>query len=47
MSEEAAARYGLRPRARILAQALVGSEPYYHLDGPVHVDRQGPAPRRA
>ncbi|MGJ6962338.1 steroid 3-ketoacyl-CoA thiolase [Streptosporangium sp. G11] len=35
MSEEAAARHGLRPRARILAQALVGSEPYYHLDGPV------------
>ncbi|MFJ2030251.1 steroid 3-ketoacyl-CoA thiolase [Streptosporangium sp. NPDC087985] len=36
MSEEAAARYGLRPRARILAQALVGAEPYYHLDGPVN-----------
>ncbi|GII55804.1 acetyl-CoA acetyltransferase [Planotetraspora thailandica] len=35
MSEEAAARHGLRPRARIRAQALVGSEPYYHLDGPV------------
>ncbi|GAA0412024.1 steroid 3-ketoacyl-CoA thiolase [Microbispora corallina] len=35
MSEETAARHGLRPRARILAQALVGSEPYYHLDGPV------------
>ncbi|PZG15039.1 steroid 3-ketoacyl-CoA thiolase [Nonomuraea aridisoli] len=35
MSEEAARRHGLRPRARILAQALVGSEPYYHLDGPV------------
>ncbi|MEV0594065.1 steroid 3-ketoacyl-CoA thiolase [Nonomuraea cavernae] len=35
MSEEAALRHGLRPRARILAQALVGSEPYYHLDGPV------------
>ncbi|MFF0307843.1 steroid 3-ketoacyl-CoA thiolase [Streptosporangium sp. NPDC004379] len=34
-SEEAAARYGLRPRARIRAQALVGAEPYYHLDGPV------------
>jgi acetyl-CoA C-acetyltransferase len=34
-SEEAAARHGLRPRARILAQALVGSEPYYHLDGPI------------
>ncbi|UQE76930.1 steroid 3-ketoacyl-CoA thiolase [Gordonia sp. PP30] len=26
---------GLRPRARIRAQALVGAEPYYHLDGPV------------
>ncbi|HET7691431.1 MAG TPA: steroid 3-ketoacyl-CoA thiolase [Nocardioidaceae bacterium] len=26
---------GLKPRARIVAQALVGSEPYYHLDGPV------------
>jgi acetyl-CoA C-acetyltransferase len=35
MSEAAAARHGLRPRARILGQALVGSEPYYHLDGPV------------
>ncbi|MEU8249915.1 steroid 3-ketoacyl-CoA thiolase [Nonomuraea sp. NPDC048916] len=35
MSEESALRHGLRPRARILAQALVGSEPYYHLDGPV------------
>ncbi|GGQ72677.1 steroid 3-ketoacyl-CoA thiolase [Couchioplanes azureus] len=26
---------GLRPRARILAQCLVGAEPYYHLDGPI------------
>src|SRR5579864_2338258 len=26
---------GLRPRARILAQCLVGAETYYHLDGPV------------
>jgi acetyl-CoA C-acetyltransferase len=26
---------GLRPRAKILAQCLVGAEPYYHLDGPV------------
>ncbi|MBN6041420.1 steroid 3-ketoacyl-CoA thiolase [Amycolatopsis sp. 195334CR] len=26
---------GLKPRARIRAQALVGAEPYYHLDGPV------------
>jgi acetyl-CoA C-acetyltransferase len=25
---------GLRPRARLVAQALVGSDPYYHLDGP-------------
>ena len=27
--------FGLRPRARIVAQCLVGAEPYYHLDGPV------------
>ncbi len=26
---------GLRPRARILAQCLIGDDPYYHLDGPV------------
>jgi acetyl-CoA C-acetyltransferase len=30
-----AAELGLRPRARILAQCLIGAEPYYHLDGPV------------
>ena len=30
-----ASSLGLRPRARILAQCLVGAEPYYHLDGPV------------
>jgi acetyl-CoA C-acetyltransferase len=30
-----ARRLGLRPRARILAQTLIGAEPYYHLDGPV------------
>ncbi|MQY03350.1 steroid 3-ketoacyl-CoA thiolase [Actinomadura macrotermitis] len=35
MSEEMAHQLGLRPRARIRAQALVGAEPYYHLDGPV------------
>ncbi len=35
MSEERAKSAGLRPRARIVAQALVGSDPYYHLDGPV------------
>jgi acetyl-CoA C-acetyltransferase len=30
-----AAGLGLRPRARILAQCLIGAETYYHLDGPV------------
>jgi acetyl-CoA C-acetyltransferase len=30
-----AAALGLRPRARIVAQCLVGAEPYLHLDGPV------------
>ena len=30
-----ASELGLRPRARIVAQALVGAEPYYHLDGPI------------
>ncbi len=35
MSEEAALAAGLRPRARIVAQVLAGSDPYYHLDGPV------------
>jgi acetyl-CoA C-acetyltransferase len=34
--EEGRARaLGLRPRARIAAQCLIGAEPYYHLDGPV------------
>jgi acetyl-CoA C-acetyltransferase len=40
MSEERARAAGLRPRARILAQVLVGSEPYYHLDGPVDATRR-------
>ncbi len=35
MSEEKARSLGLRPRARIVAQCLVGSDPYYLLDGPV------------
>jgi len=34
-SEERAKAEGLRPRARSVAQALVGSDPYYHLDGPI------------
>jgi acetyl-CoA C-acetyltransferase len=37
MDEDRARALGLRPRARIIAQALVGAEPYYHLDGPVQV----------
>jgi len=36
MSEEKAKSSGLRPRARIVAQVLVGSDPYYLLDGPVY-----------
>jgi acetyl-CoA C-acetyltransferase len=35
MSEERAAAEGLRPRARLVDQVVVGSDPYYHLDGPV------------
>ena len=36
LADETRAReLGLRPRARILAQCLIGDEPYYHLDGPV------------
>ena len=35
MSEDRAKSAGLRPRARIVAQTLIGSDPYYHLDGPI------------
>ena len=35
MSEEKARDLGLRPRARILHQVVVGTDPYYLLDGPV------------
>jgi len=35
MDEARAKAEGLRPRARLVAQALVGSDPYYHLDGPI------------
>jgi acetyl-CoA C-acetyltransferase len=36
LADEGRAReLGLRPRARIVAQALIGAEPYYHLDGPI------------
>ena len=40
MSAARAKAAGLRPRARIVAQVLVGSEPYYHLDGPVDATRK-------
>lgn len=35
MDSDKARALGLRPRARIVSQALVGAEPYYHLDGPI------------
>ena len=35
MDEDQARALGLVPRARIASQCLVGSQPYYHLDGPV------------
>ncbi|TNC27623.1 steroid 3-ketoacyl-CoA thiolase [Amycolatopsis alkalitolerans] len=35
MDAARARELGLRPRARIRAQALVGADPYYHLDGPI------------
>jgi acetyl-CoA C-acetyltransferase len=35
MDADRARALGLRPRARIVAQCLVGADPYYHLDGPV------------
>ena len=34
-SARKAAELGLKPRARIRAQALIGDDPYYHLNGPV------------
>ncbi len=40
MSRERAEAEGLRPRARIVAQTLVGSDPWYLLDGPVPATEQ-------
>ena len=40
MDEARAKAEGLRPRARMVAQCLVGSDPYYHLDGPVDSTRK-------
>lgn len=46
MDEDVARAQGLKPRARIVHQALVGGEPEFHLDGPVQatqrvLDRSG------
>jgi acetyl-CoA C-acetyltransferase len=48
MDEDRARALGLTPRARITNHCLVGSDPYYHLDGPVEatqklLDRTGMA----
>ncbi|GAA2262563.1 steroid 3-ketoacyl-CoA thiolase [Actinomadura luteofluorescens] len=39
MAADRAAELGLRPRARIVASGMVGSDPYYHLDGPIDATR--------
>jgi len=39
MSRKAADGRGVRPRARIVAQTVVGTDPYYLLDGPVHATK--------
>ncbi|HWJ81580.1 MAG TPA: steroid 3-ketoacyl-CoA thiolase [Nocardioides sp.] len=40
MDEDRARDLGLKPRARIVYHCLVGSDPYYHLDGPVDATRR-------
>ena len=35
MDSDRAAALGLKPRARIVSHCLVGSDPYFHLDGPI------------
>jgi acetyl-CoA C-acetyltransferase len=39
MTAERAKALGLKPRARFVAQTVVGSDPYYLLDGPVDATR--------
>ncbi len=39
MSMDEAKRRGLKPRARIVANVVVGTDPYYLLDGPVDATR--------
>jgi acetyl-CoA C-acetyltransferase len=48
MDEDKARALGLTPRARFVTHCLVGSDPYYHLDGPIDatqkaLDRAGMA----
>jgi acetyl-CoA C-acetyltransferase len=40
MSADKARELGLRPRARILHQVVVGTDPYYLLDGPIDATRE-------
>ena len=40
MDSDVASSLGLTPRARIVDHALVGSDPYYHLDGPIDATRR-------
>jgi acetyl-CoA C-acetyltransferase len=40
MDSDLAASLGLTARARIVDHALVGSDPYYHLDGPIDATRR-------
>lgn len=35
MDSDVAASLGLKPKARIVQHCLVGSDPYFHLDGPI------------
>jgi acetyl-CoA C-acetyltransferase len=40
MDEDKARALGLTPRARIKIHCLVGSDPYYHLDGPIEATQK-------
>ncbi|MEM7410579.1 MAG: steroid 3-ketoacyl-CoA thiolase [Myxococcota bacterium] len=40
MSKEKAEELGLRPRARIVADVVVGTDPYYLLDGPIDATKE-------
>ncbi len=46
MDSDVADSLGLTPRARIVDHALVGSDPYYHLDGPIDATRRHPRAHR-